>query len=120
MRISSSFSSIIPIPQISVTPKNTSGKKSEIISSPEYRARLVEAQGSSKGKHKCNIPNKKIGEGSKTVIKNMMREEWFCPICEGPENRLDDGEIWVRCRICTVYIHKDCSYRRVCFRCKQQ
>ena len=49
-----------------------------------------------------------------------MREEWFCPICKGPENRLDDGEIWVKCRICTVYIHKDCSYRSVCFLCKQQ
>ena len=64
----SSFSSIIPIPQIFVTPENTSGEKSEIISSPEYRARLVEAQGSSKGKQKSNTPNKKIGECSKIVI----------------------------------------------------
>ena len=63
----SSFSSIIPMPQIYVTPKITSGEKSEIISSPEYS--IVEAQGSSKGKHKSNTPNKKIGECSKTVIK---------------------------------------------------
>ena len=62
----STFSSIIPIPQISVTPKNTSGEKSEIISSPEYRVRLVEAEGSSKGKHKSNTPKLKLKLSSKT------------------------------------------------------
>ena len=61
-------------------------------SSPEYRAQLVEAQGRSIGKRKSYTPNKIIGESSKTVLKNTIREEWFCPICEGPDNRIDDGE----------------------------
>ena len=114
------FSSIIPIPKVPVSPNKSRREKSEIISSPEYRAQLVEAQGRSMGKRKSNTPNKIIGECSKTVFKNMIREEWFCPICEGPDDRIDDGEAWVKCRICTAFIHKGCSNKNVCFLCKEQ
>ena len=117
------------MPNIPATPTHSRAEKSEIISSTEYRARLVDKQRSTKRKcepklknpkRKSKAPNKKLGESSKTTFKDLVREEWFCPICEGPNNRQDDDEQWVECRLCTVYIHIVFSNKRVCFICKEQ
>ena len=63
-----------------------------------------------KKKH-CDKKKQKFSEKEKPV----ENQEWNCTVCKGSwrESQMD----WIVCRVCTVWVHEDCTVNEVYFLC---
>ena len=76
-----------------------------------------------------NIPRKKCTtkrqggkmkqQPTKKKFKELVGENWTCPICNVSWGCVDDGGDWVECIICTVWVHEMCSCKNICYLCNE-
>ena len=87
---------------------------------PNKKAKIKERKPKAK---KPKLKTKKPPKAKKQKIISLSKkecsvdkQEWTCPVCNGTweGSQID----WIVCRICTVWVHEDCTIGEVCLLCE--